>query len=645
MVADTSYGTKAPASRRKRKPDPNDVDANVCEVPSSGVIARSGLAFSAIAFPAVDGTGARADATTLRRQASRTGAHPPILRNSPQDDAADKPDTVDKVDAANKNVISPIVDKLTSLQPFFALANGIQKSADEGGWVVPKDAKGFADSDVGSGLLNGEWYVADVLAEIQSAQTLYSGLANRRDARRGYQQADEDEAQYDSLTGNLSGGQLEEGITGMLVNPFNVFNDAFNVGGVTDANPAKHAIDSVFSGKASIEDSVAAEKSRRQRHKAKHEADRMLPLRFRRRRLKNFAADFLGEQRPFTDANKPRTSDFNRFRSVAVDFIRTNGGDLPDTITDETTADGQAHALADYLLRKRQRLFLDYLTAWGIKEFGFGTTHRKDAEAEIYGTHNKGGQRYKATLKEKHKDYAQMRSLGKLASFAHRRKAETATTNAVGAAGSALVASGVGAKPGAALKVAKTGYTKLKTWGKRARRVHRLRTAKNEMGYDDRSDRGALWGAKQFFFGDVDKQYGTAKAAATGDESKKNKGASGTISDDKLHKLTKQCDRRIDDLLGALISDNVTIRFRAGEILHVIAETNLSGALNKISDKDLERYHRLYWQSQGKDPKAPHKRLRPRRTDDEREADHKEFDRRTNIIRQMVTRQLKGIGG
>jgi hypothetical protein len=258
-----------------------------------------------------------------------------------------------------------------------------------------------------------------------------------------------------------------------------------------------------------------------------------------------------------------------------------------------------------------------------------------------------------------------MRSLGKVALFGQRRKAETATLNSVGALGSTVSGVGnitAGADFGATLATGKlisglkSGYETGKTAVKRGRRVHKLRTAKNEIGYGNKSSRGFLWGTRQFFLGDIEGQMGTARAAVStqGKAGEAHKAASrvATMSDTEkqkvLRRLTKKCDRRINDLLRCLVTGNEEVYNRAKAVLHVIAETNLAGGLQKIKDTDLDRYRDLFWRAQNKDPKASppgSADLNPLLAMDVLHKHQAEFTRRSDTLRTIISTQLQGVGG
>jgi hypothetical protein len=128
---------------------------------------------------------------------------------------------------------------------------------------------------------------------------------------------------------------------------------------------------------------------------------------------------------------------------------------------------------------------------------------------------NQAEQARVTAFKDKYKSYEGYREAQKTAKFVGRRKAESATVKGIEATGYALDATGtftavgdLGATKatGKLLKFGASGYKGLRTLGERAKKIHGLRKAKNLLEYGGKSERGIGWGAKQFFFGDVDKQ-------------------------------------------------------------------------------------------------------------------------------------------
>lgn len=111
--------------------------------------------------------------------------------------------------------------------------------------------------------------------------------------------------------------------------------------------------------------------------------------------------------------------------------------------------------------------------------------------------------------------FAGFRNLGKANKFAAWRKGESATLNTIEATGHAADAIGTFTAAGD-LGITKTVGKGLKAgsalWkgGRniydRAKRVHNLRQAKNAAKLGGKDNRGVLWGAQQYFFGNLDKQ-------------------------------------------------------------------------------------------------------------------------------------------
>jgi hypothetical protein len=100
-----------------------------------------------------------------------------------------------------------------------------------------------------------------------------------------------------------------------------------------------------------------------------------------------------------------------------------------------------------------------------------------------------------------------------------------------------------------------------------------------------------------------------------------------------IKKLTLQCKRKVDDLITCLLSENATVRLRAREILHIIAETNLAGAIARIDDKDLDLLYEV------------NKKLKTDETYRKNAKHQEEFKRRKSAIKEIVSGQLAGIGG
>lgn len=559
----------------------------------------------------------------------------------------------------------------------------------------------------------------------------------------------------DTLSKNLGAVQAESSVTSLVTGGLGITQGGSGLAGMEQLageqipflDVAVNGVQGTLKTKKAIEDSVASGKLGRQRTHIKREQDTFLPEDVRAERFGEFAL-------ALTTGGKVKSSDRRRWHEFHVawitrsatltgeydrdnpdpDVVRTKkrrpapsgagGGPMPTTGApgapgttvakfNPLTADWKKPT--EHAVEKEQ--FLTFLRTTGKKDFGYGTKHRSDYEKGL----GSGKDRTAGS-----KDYEQMRDLGKLASFGQRRKAETATINSVEALGHFADAAGtftaggdMGATKatGKAIKATSALYKSAKTLFKRARRVHRLRQAKNQMEYGTKSDRGVLWGAKQFFFGNVDSQQKKARGALnsavrSGDDHQRATAAhqqwqdrkqlfDAYVLDKKDHDdflqicrdaqvdeaealliwpvpavvadpgpaptapgakpatgkkaglagaktakvmsaeeakpliklLTIQCKRKVDDLIACLLSDNVTVRNRAKRILHIIAETNLAGAIQKIDDEDLDLLYRVH-QKMGSDATY---RANVKHVD--------EFKRRKGVIKDIVSGQLEGIGG
>ena len=554
----------------------------------------------------------------------------------------------------------------------------------------------------------------------------------------------------DSLSKNLGAVQMESGVTGLLDTAGSGTGSVSSIvkGAVAKEIPfidvATNVQQAAVKGKKAIEDGVAAHKLGRQKPKIKREGDQFLPEDIRAARFGEFATEIAKGKK-----GNCKSDDRKRWPTVKAAW---------------EAGPGTAHAGFDPLtatwtgaLTPAHTAFLAFLPLHG-KDFGYGTKWRKQHELSLKGG-NPDGPRTAGG-----QDYEQMRDLGKVASFGHRRKAETSTVNAVEAAGSAADAAGtftaagdLGATKvtGKLLKAGAAAYTGVKSLVKRGRRVHKLRQAKNEMAYGGKADRGVGWGIKQFFGGNVEgsqkKARGALKAAVkagdthaaaaaqhqldTIDWQQRKDAYDQWVTDNDAHtqaaqehqqyladlaahqqaeqaflaqkpaspmrnhrranlmahlqqqypapapavvpdpgpapaavadpgpapvapvapttgakgagksakvmtaaqaaplikKLTLQCRRKIDDLIACLLSDNDKVRHRAKQILHIIAETNLAGALAKIEDSELDALHQVKSRMN---------------TDATYAATHAAaFKQRTSAIKEIVSKQLAGIGG
>lgn len=414
-------------------------------------------------------------------------------------------------------------------------------------------------------------------------------------------------------------------------------------------------------GKAAIEDSVASARLGMQKGKVKHLKDQMMPPEVRVARFKEFhpaaAAYKAGkeaEEKALAAGDKQAAKEARKAIDAAKASVKS--GDVKRFVEAEA-AFGQRVST-----RSSDRRILEFLDAQP-KDFGKGTEHRKKFEEDLANKTKTGSG-----------DYTDARSLGKVASFGQRRKGETAAVNSVEAVGNALDGAGTftaAADMGATKisgKVLKGGaalYRGLKSGVKRARRVHKLAQAKNELGYGGKTDRGFGWGLKAFFGGNIEGSMDKAKSSMDGDHSggAKVSANAGSLTDVQraklLRLLTLQAQRRVDDLVRCLGSDNDKIAERAAKILHIIAETNLAGAIAPIKDSDIAAFRQKAKElrakreelREAKDKQAARRKpsSRAQTKIDALEDEVKTLDAAvTKIggkISDIVKEQLKGIGG
>lgn len=645
---------------------------------------------------------------------------------------------------------------------FIDLADTLQAIPQlKGAEGLKYDGKAFDEAETFTGS-DGMKAFGGTMAVVGGLKEVAGGLMEGKDAVENlwhaYQKYDfdlGDGPRQDSIRKNLGAQQMESAVTNVIGGGGNITSGASSFMELAGSeipfiDVGVNAYQGTLKGKAAIEDSVASGKLGRQKTHIKREQDTFLPEDVRAERFGEFAA-------ALKNGGKVKSSDRKRwydFHLAWVAHARTltaicsfdvaapdpdaakakkkpalapalvisapiqPGVTPPPVPFHPLTADWAT--TTEHVAEKAE--FLTFLRTTGKKDFGYGTTLRSAYEEKL----KSGGSR-----EEGSQDYEQMRDLGKVASFGQRRKGETAAVNSVeavghfaDAAGTFTAAGDFGATKatGKALKAGSALYKGLKSLVKRGRRVHKLRTAKNEMEYGGKKERGVLWGAKQFFFGNVDSQQKKARGALnsavtsgeqheqahqqalvdwqdrkdaydayvderdTYDEMKQQivdrlgmteqeyqrffppgpvavadpgtapvKG-SGPLTGAKtvdgvtgktakvmtakeaaplIKKLTLQCRRKVDDLLTCLLSENDTVRLRAKEILHIIAETNLAGAIQKIDDKDLDLLYEVNRKLKDKTPGATY-------ATPERKA---EFKKRTAAIKEIVSGQLAGIGG
>lgn len=442
-------------------------------------------------------------------------------------------------------------------------------------------------------------------------------------------------AEHGSLDLNLGAQEIEEGITGFIGGGFGTSTGV--VGLVKDfggeniplLDVAANYTQAALKGKKGIEDAVAAEKLRRQGNKAKHEADHYLADDVRKARLQEFMTQFGTYKQALAARDAASGFDYVAAKARTIKLragFKSGDIDRYEQVYRDLERAGRPLTVESMLA---------HLQSENIKEFGKGTKHRDAYDKAVAA----GTATSTAT-------YDDARSLKKFAKFGHRRKAETATINSVEAAGHALDATGTftaGADLGATKATGKLikglsgAYKMLKEKTKQARRIHKLRKAKNELNYGGKSDRGFFWGAKIFFGGDVsgsqDKVRDAIGAGGQAAGNSKRVDLSGKSPKDiaRLVKmLTIQAQRRTNDFVRCLGSTNDVVFHRASAILHVVAETNLAGAIARVEDKDLAEYRRL-------------SQLVAANSADE--AETKKYKAMTKSIEGIVSKQLAGIGG
>ncbi|MGE3619573.1 MAG: DUF4157 domain-containing protein [Acidimicrobiia bacterium] len=281
--------------------------------------------------------------------------------------------------------------------------------------------------------------------------------------------------------------------------------------------------------------------------------------------------------------------------------------------------------------------FLDWLRTQaeaksGYHDFGYGTDVRNQFKAS--GAAGAGD------------EYTKLGKLKEFAKFGQGRKAETATLNMIEGTGAALDAAGTltagsdfGATKitGKTLKGGAAAYRALKSGGKRAKRVHQLRKARNEIGYGKAptggkapKERSVMWGAKMFFGGNIEaSQAKTAKAikGTPAGAKKANKAIAAGDRERLLKMVTTKCLRQINTFIDCLCSPSKAVQTQAEKILHIIAETNLAGALAKIDAAHIASFRALANKS-------------PRTADEE-----KRYKKERGHLKGILTKHLEGIGG
>jgi hypothetical protein len=536
----------------------------------------------------------------------------------------------------------------------------------------------------------GDAVPSGIFAGIGGAAALKGGVLGVKDGigagqqlHKAYKKQDwglGDGAHSDSIGKNAGAVAMEQAVTGTLFGAGGVGGGVVGIvgsAGVEAAGSAAPIIGDVMSlataaveGKAAIEDGVAAERLRRSGRSIKHENDHNLPYEFRERRFATFIEDMATKK-----GRNSKRKDRSRFAQVVTEYRAHRSSLAPATPLTSTAGIGAATNGAGGVIaqwdelstvgdawknwtpaglhyhhpnnKKKRKDFLDYLKTKGIKEFGYGTELRKEhdksdeyrAKIKARALARAGGAAHGLT--DEDTAYMQSRDLAKMAKFGHRRKAETSTVHAVNAVGNAADGAGgftaaadFGATKasGKAIKAGVTAYKGIKGLVKRGRRVHKLRMARNEAEYGSGKQRGAWWGVKQFFGSDIDERMKRTRQALKGKNP--NKGVRQDLDDDTkirlLRQTTTQCLRRIQDFMECLVSKHEKVRKQAWQILHVIAESNLAGALSKIEDRDLEQLYKAKLKiddgSASDDLKAKYKA-------------------RKSAIKGIIQGQLAGIGG
>lgn len=446
----------------------------------------------------------------------------------------------------------------------------------------------------------------------------------------------------DTLSKNAGAAGMERSVTGIVQGGGGAaVGVTMMVSAGTEAIP--FVADAVKFGNAAlqtkqaVEDSVASAKLGASRRGIKHDQDLELPLDVRERRFGSFLKDMDGNA-----GGKSKRSDKKRYETERQKYLDKYNIEGWDPTAPENW---RAWVNNDAKWARQKTHWLDYLRDNGIKDFGKGTSFRNEYKKSLKNADGKRTGKGSA-------DYEQFRNLKKFSKFGQRRKAETASLNAVEAAGNALDAAGTfsasgdfGATKatGKVIKASTATYKGVKSLVKRGRRVHKLRTARNEAGYGDKKRtgiKGVWWGAKQFVAGDIDKRMEKTRNSINADGQQGDFKQSADLSADPakkaalIHKLTKQCTRRINDLIACLLSDNERVRQQARKIVHIVAETNLAGAIQKINDRDLEILYRVATRMEQDGPDSDYTR------------DHtEEFERRTSVLKEILSKQLGGVGG
>lgn len=556
--------------------------------------------------------------------------------------------------------VAPAVENSRLPQQFVFLASAIQTSSES---AANLDGQGSFLHTEGGYATSSLAAATSAIGVIGAGRTVLGGAKSVRVGLTGFEQGEDTEPVSNSIDKNLGAVQLEQGITGGLTGVIGMgySGSLAGVGDVPIAGAVTNLANGALSTKTAAEDATASGKLGYQRRQARLDMERELPLRLRTQRFRTFLREYQDHARRQAGITstpvlwwKSQRNGYARFKRTALKYAV----DRPEDDPSDLNIDPDHYNATP---------FLTYLRRNRINEFGRDVTptYEQDRDAYARARAAKGND----DVPDEWRGYVDTRSLGKVSSFAQRRKAETATLASVDAAGN--VVEGIGNLTaggdygitkgvGKGIKLLKGSYAQTKKTGKRARRVHKLRVAKNDMGYGDELQgehrkRGVVWGTRQFFAGNVDQQMSHARMALGGGGNADNDGTAGykaaapgldqATRQALLRKLTKQCDRRINDLLRCLATGSDEVYERAKAILHVIAETNLAGAIQQIEDKDIDRYRALFWLAQGCQAQSPHKALEPPLGEADLDRYRAEFTRRSDTLRKIVSIQLQGVGG
>ncbi|MCC5947736.1 MAG: DUF4157 domain-containing protein [Nitriliruptoraceae bacterium] len=368
------------------------------------------------------------------------------------------------------------------------------------------------------------------------------------------------------------------------------------------------ALESARSTELTVEDSVAASRLGTQAKALKHEADHYLPRKLRKERFDQFLTD----RKAYLDAKEARkhapVKDWGRLDHR----IRQAGSTLK-------SGDLERYEKLESDLRRTKGMtpnaddFFRHFLEKNEKEFGSGTPFRKKFEAALEDAET-SGKRVTATGVRLPSDrlirqYTGTAKLRDVATWAHRRKAESGSINALDAVGKGLDAGGTGAGDpatliaGKVLQLASFAYVQTKSKVKLKKTVHEVAKVKDLVAYGGRTKRGFWWEMKVFLDGGLGGSAeqarkkllkaveATPEDAAKALDTKDFDQPSKADRKDAIKRLTHRSARKVGDFLASLESADDGVFERACKMLHVIAETNLAGHFAKIDDADLRRFN------------------------------------------------------